>query len=202
MQNFDASLAQFPQGCEANWVTPARAQQQANFSAHAQAWLLDPQSLTAKLKHDAVSFRVSLLGQQQAPMLTCEARWLPAAEANTPATVREVLLWRNGQPWVFARSVFPQSALIDSQLQLHQLGDKPLGEHLFKQPDLTRSEIEVAEFPAASSLGKLNEQLTGTLQPLWGRRSCFAAAGQQVLVAEIFLSPASIYEQPLWQVSK
>ena len=153
-------------------------------------WLLDDSSLTAKLKAHCQHFQVQLLGQQQASMLADEARWLPEDSA---VTVREVILHCDHQPWVFARSVFPQQALQASQLNLAELGNRPLGEHLFSQPDLQRSNIEVSAFPAHSRVGQLHQQLGFAAHTLWGRRSCFSAAGQHILVAEVFIGAAPLY---------
>jgi len=187
MQALSDTIGSFPLGCAAQWQQ-ADATRLTEVQRH---WLLDPQSLTAKLKASAAQFRVSLLGQQPAATLPDERHWL---DEQTDATVREVILWCDQKPWVFARSVFPQPALHDEQLNLSHLGERPLGEHLFRQPDLVRGDIEVAEFAAASSIGLLHQRLGFAAQPLWGRRSCFQAAGQHVLVAEVFIGAAAIYQ--------
>lgn len=176
-------------GGEAHWQA-ADAWSQL-LSPQQQHWLLDDGSLTAKLKAHCDHFRVQVLGQQQATMLADEARWIGE---NEHVTVREVILHCNEQPWVFARSVFPQQALQAAQLNLAQLGNKPLGEHLFSQPDLQRSAIEVSAFPPHSRVGQLHQQLGFPAQTLWGRRSCFSAAGQQILVAEVFIGAAPLYQ--------
>lgn len=172
---------------QADWqaaehLTPALSAEQGD-------WLLDHGSLTAKLKAHCRHFSVQLLGQQTGPMLADEARWLGQQQ---PVTVREVLLHCDQQPWVFARSVFPQSSLLDPALQLQQLGNRPLGEHLFAQADLTRSSIELCQFPADSRVGQLHQQLGFAAQALWGRRSCFQTGGHRVLVAEVFIGAAPI----------
>lgn len=55
------TIAEFPLGCAGNWQT---AEQQQLTPAQAD-WLLDPQSLTAKLKALSQQFRVSLLGSNR-----------------------------------------------------------------------------------------------------------------------------------------
>jgi len=152
-----------------------------------QRWLLDPDSLTAKLKRHCQTFAVEVLGQRSGLLRPDEIVWLGE---DAPATIREVILCCDGKPWVFARSVFPQSALDAQALQLGQLGNRPLGAHLFSQPDLQRSQIEVSTFAAESRVGQLHQCLGYSAQTLWGRRSCFTAAGQQVLVAEVFIGDA------------
>ena len=160
-----------------------------------QQWLLDPDSLTAKLKRHCQHFSVAVLGQRPGIIRPDEAKWLQTQSPNDNATIREVILCCDGKPWVFARSVFPLSALNADALQLGQLGNSPLGAHLFAQPDLQRSAIEVARFDEQSRVGELHQCLGYSPQPLWGRRSCFAAAGERVLVAEVFIGesiPAQI----------
>ena len=125
-------------GGEAAWAEPKTT---STWSTRARDWLLDPDSLTAKLKRHCTNFQVQLLGQREAPLLADEQVWLGPQQS---CIVREVILWCDGQPWVFARSVFPFSALAQQQLRLEDLGTKPLGEHLFKQPDLVRSAVEVS----------------------------------------------------------
>ena len=126
---------------EANWQGADTCGQQ--LSTQQQHWLFDDSSLTAKLKNLSEHFAVELLGQRQAPISDDEIAWLSNAET---VTVREVILHCDHQPWVFARSVFPQQALQAAQLKLADLGNRPLGEHLFSQADLQRSSIEVSAF--------------------------------------------------------
>ncbi|WP_417690503.1 chorismate--pyruvate lyase family protein [Pseudidiomarina sp.] len=163
-----------------------------HWSALARDWLLDPSSLTAKLKGQCQQFEVQLLGQREAPLLADEQTWLGPQKS---CIVREVLLWCDGQPWVFARSVFPFSALAQQQLRLEDLGTKPLGEHLFKQPDLTRSAVEVSSFAPNTKVGQLHQQLGFAPATLWGRRSRFTAAGQHVLVAEVFIGASPLAQE-------
>ncbi|RUO63005.1 chorismate--pyruvate lyase family protein [Pseudidiomarina insulisalsae] len=191
MANFP--LIQFPvvrQGGEACWHQPATSA----WSECARDWLLDPSSLTAKLKARSQSFQVQLLGQHEAPLLADERHWLGAAQSGI---VREVILWCDEQPWVFARSVFPFSALAQQRLRLDELGDKPLGEHLFKQPDLVRSELEVSSFASTSKVGQLHQQLGFAAATLWGRRSRFTAANQHVLVAEVFIGASTLAQEQI-----
>lgn len=182
------------QGQQADWQ-PALEQHLPNSSLLTQ-WLLDPDSLTAKLKRHCQHFSVEVLGQRPGIIRPDEAKWLTesADQEQANATIREVILCCDGKPWVFARSVFPQSALDTAALKLGQLGNKPLGAHLFAQPDLQRSRIEVSTFSAQSRIGALHQCLGYPAHSLWGRRSCFTAAGQRVLVAEVFIG-ASIPAQ-------
>lgn len=176
-------------GGEAAWHAPTHSE---NWSPLAQDWLLDPSSLTAKLKARCQRFQVQLLGQREAPLLADEQPWLGPQQS---CIVREVILWCDEQPWVFARSVFPFSALAQQQLRLEDLGEQPLGEHLFKQPDLIRSAVEVSSFAADTKVGRLQQQLGYPATTLLGRRSRFTAAGQHVLVAEVFIGASPLAQE-------
>lgn len=193
MQAQHQALAEFPQGSAATWQPALAHPQLSKIPTDLRHWVLDDESLTAKLKEHAQGFRVSLLGQQPGSMFQDEidALNLPVDDSPT-ATVREVLLWVDQKPWVFARSVFPEPALLDPQLSLRHLGDRPLGEHLFRQPDLQRSPIEMAIFESDTRLGRLNQNLGFAEQKLVGRRSMFSAAGQTILVAEVFLGASPL----------
>lgn len=176
-------------GGEANWHTPASGEVTSPLAAN---WLFDPGSLTAKLKQHSQHFAVQLLGQYEADLLDDEQVWLGAPQR---CVIREVILWCDDAPWVFARSVFPLQALAQQQLKLEQLGNRPLGEHLFKQPDLVRSEVEISSFTADSKVGRLHQQLGYPATELWGRRSRFTAAQQHVLVAEVFIGASPLAQE-------
>jgi len=94
--------------------------------------------------------------------------------------IREVVLYGEGVPWVYARSILPSSSLVGSMRRIRKLDDRPLGAWLFRQPSLKRGPIQFAQM-----------QLSGTelfqAQEAWGRRSVFYIEGRPLLVGEIFL---------------
>jgi chorismate--pyruvate lyase len=161
---------------------------------HLQSWLLDPDSLTARLKTHCHQFRVELLGQKIEHCQADEA--VAAIPVGEKVLVREVLLYCDDQPQVFARSLLPVSSLTGTEQALANLGTKSLGQVLFNNPSLERKVIEVATFGLTSSVGKLarNLQLTMT-QTLWGRRSIFMLDNKPLMVAEVFLPGAFIYQK-------
>ena len=127
-------------------------------------WLIDTQSLTAKLKAKYVDFQVRVIDQSEQTPYANEKANLPNA-ANT--VVREVELMGGGQSVVFARSVIPITN--DTQAIL-QIGAKPLGETLFNDPSIVRGELQVTR-----------------LGEIWGRRSTFTLGQTPILVSEFFL---------------
>lgn len=105
------------------------------------------------------------------------------------ALVREVLLQCGDQPLVLARSVIPPDTLRGARRHLACLGNRPLGEILFSDPGLKRLGLQLAavekerwqpELSAAFDIARSSDRI-------WGRRSLYAIAHGNLLVAEFFL---------------
>ncbi|MDX1491792.1 MAG: chorismate lyase [Pseudohongiellaceae bacterium] len=136
------------------------------------SWLLDEGSLTQRLK---------VLGRGDFAVELLDERWLHstraiqlvglrAAEARQRLWSRKVVLKCAGEPCVAAHTLIPYSSMSGSLRQLRHLDDKPLGEFLFKKPELKRVSMHVC------SVGDSK-----------GRYSVFRLQGFPVLVAEFFL---------------
>lgn len=172
-----------------HWQTP----QSAEVEPHTLDWLLDRNSLTARLKNHCQQFRVEVLGQTIQPCSTYEAN--EDINAGEPVLVREVLLFCDEIPQVFARSLMPLTSLTGEEQQLAHLGTQSLGQVLFNHPDLQRKCIEVSQFDQQSSVAKLSAYLGLPLNyPLWARRSVFLLEQKPVMVAEVFLPKAVAYQ--------
>lgn len=149
-------------------------------------WLLAPGSLTQKLKTCCVQFEVKVLGEGQ----------LTPLEGEYPQQglvwIREVLLCLDTIPWVFARTLIPQTLLFERQADFLGLGTRPLGELLFSQDNFIPGRIEVARFETCSRLAQLAESLDQRVEDeLWGRRRYFHHGHDEMIVSEIFL-PAAV----------
>lgn len=155
-------------------------------------WLLDPQSLTARLKQHCDVFRVEVLGQE---IKACTQQESCAdIHEGEDVLVREVLLYCDNKPHVFARSLLPLRSLTGNEKQLAELGNESLGQVLFNHPNLTRKEIATAKFDFTSSVAKLITYFEMNVeQSLWGRRSIFMVDEKPLMVAEIFLPNAVAY---------
>ena len=129
-------------------------------------WLLDGQSLTAKLRDKYKDFKVNVLSQEQDNPYDCELKLLEA-HSNQTFIVREVELIGSQIPVVIARSLIPIS---EDTNEILKIGAKPLGEILFNDPEIKRGHLEVGSF---------NES--------WARRSTFKIGKTKLLVSEIFL---------------
>lgn len=166
-----------------------------------KSWLLDPNSLTARLKTHCQNFRVELLGQR---IEVChESEAVASIPAGAEVLVREVLLFCDDKPQVFARSLLPLSSLTGNEQALANLGSQSLGQVLFNNPSLERQAIEVAEFNELSSVGTLVKKLStvkksnSIAKNLWGRRSIFILENKPLMVAEVFLPNAFAYQEPV-----
>lgn len=151
-------------------------------------WLFDAGSLTRRLRQACCGrFRVQVLGEYWARPLLSEAQLL-GVEPRRYVWTREVQLFCDEQPWVFARTVIPPATLRGRGRRLQQLGDRPLGEVLFTDPRAQRGAVQIARITAAQHL---HRRAFGALAELpaviWGRRSLFRIDGRPLLICEIFL---------------
>jgi chorismate--pyruvate lyase len=180
----------FPVTLTSNW----RGADKCVLPEHLQSWLFDANSLTARLKKHSHQFRVELLGQK---LELCQAHEaIDSVASGEQVLVREVLLYCNDIPQVFARSLLPLSSLTGSEKALANLGTESLGETLFNHPSLERKIIDIAEFDFTSSIGKLASDLQLNMaHTLWGRRSVFVIDNKPLIVAEVFLPGALAYEK-------
>lgn len=138
-------------------------------------WILEPASLTARLKRHCDTFRVQVLNEQRTVLPAFLQTLLPATEY---AQLREVVLWCNDMPCVYGQSWLPQHT-INVLKPLADMGERPLGDYIFQQKGLRRGVIEVTQ-------QQLTLPETGTVT-CYTRRSVFQLDNLPLLVAEAFL---------------
>ncbi|GAA6134519.1 chorismate lyase [Oceaniserpentilla sp. 4NH20-0058] len=137
-------------------------------------WLLDAGSLTQNLKELAPGrFSLSLIDRRFASPTLSESNALHM-NSRQDAYIREVALFIDQQPQIFARSIIPRRTLTGHERQLLTLKQKPLGEFLFTHKNMRRGPIEIKR-------GFLNGK------PVWARRSVFYVNHKPLLVCEYFL---------------
>ncbi len=159
----------------------------AGAPVHLHSWLSDPASLTARLVARSAHFAVRVLGEFRT--LPCfDERGVVGLPATRPAWVREVLLFADGEPVVFAHSILAPRDLAGAWQMAQGIGSQPLGAALFADPDIERGPLHVARLTASHSLHRRAAAAVGSkLPPLWGRRSRFCRFGRPLLVTEVFL---------------
>ena len=150
-----------------------------------------PGSLTARLRqHGAVRVQVGQQGRQK--LWPHEAAHIGQAHGH----VREVILWVDERPAVWARSVTAQGDARGPWRAIKGLGNRPLAEVLFMDATIRRTPLQCALWPAhglpwshrrRAWLRSLSDATT-TLQalPAWARSSVFVRRGAPLLVTECF----------------
>jgi chorismate lyase len=156
-------------------------------SAGYRSWLMDSGSLTARLQSCSDDFFVKPSRHQYAKPQVDEAMQLGLLRRQN-ALLREVHLYCDGQPVVFAHSVLPQHSLRGKWLGLGSLGNKPLGAALFMNPRVMRTQLE---FKKLSHHNALYRRAVAHLElkpkAVWARRSIFKLKHAAIMVTEVFL---------------
>lgn len=143
-------------------------------------WLLEQASLTARLKRHCQHFRVQVLHEANCSLPDFLRPLLGNAEQ---ALLREVILWCNDKPCVYAQSWLPDTT-IEKLTPLAQLGERPLGDYIFQHQGLRRGSIE------ATQLDVLLPQFHIATR-CFTRRSVFQLQDMPLLVSEAFLPAIS-----------
>lgn len=101
-------------------------------------WLLEFGSLTEKLnRHSKNPVKLDLLLQAPGTIASSEQQAM-ATDANQ-LPQREVVLYANDKPWIFARTIVSE----ESQQLIEQLGQQPLGSILFNNEHLRRQFLQI-----------------------------------------------------------
>ena len=171
------------------WLTEANSHK---CSKNVISWLFDHRSLTQKLQANCQKFHVEV--KQQLAVTPAEMSLSCYFTSEEKVLVREVLLYCDGKPVVFAQTEIPFSTLTEEQAKLAEIGTRSLGDVLFQDPSMKRAEIEMAEFMAGSGVHGLCESFNQHADfSLWGRRSLFYINNKPLLVSEVFLPASGIY---------
>lgn len=161
-------------------------------------WLVNEGSLTKHLQHRYLDFHVRPLVVAHAKPLIDERAMLCLHGAQR-AFVREVLLYGNNAPVIFAHSVMALKHLRGSWAGLETLGKQPLGATLFAKKNIKRTTLAYQKLSPNSHLGKntwRQMHAIGLLKPtgaVWARRSIFSLHRKvhqqpmRIMVTEVFL---------------
>jgi len=152
-------------------------------------WLREPASLTARLRRRG-EFRVQLLRQTLGHAHRDECAVLGISR-RTPCWVREVALFCDGRPAVFAHTLLPASPRGVLGRWFARLGTRSLGSLLFAYPRFDRGELAFSRIDSRHPLhAAARAVLGGTSSSVFAARRCVHRLGRQrVLVTEVF-SPA------------
>lgn len=150
-------------------------------------WLHDHGSLTRRIQQRCTDFAVRGVRSGLARIAPDEAALLGIAPQNL-AWSREVFLYADGRPVVFAHSACARRYLRGAWSAVAGLGERPLGALLFAHPLVERRPLRYRALRRPHPLYRRAAAVLG--QPpdrLWARRSLFYLHGAPLLVTEVFL---------------
>jgi len=150
-------------------------------------WLRNRGSLTRRIQQRCTDFAVRNVCSGLACIAPDESALLGIAQQQL-AWSREVFLYADGQPVVFAHSALAAGHLRGVWSEVRTLGNKPLGALLFAHPLVERKPLH---YQALRNTHPLYRRAVGVLSDLphrlWARRSLFYLDDAPLLVTEVFL---------------
>jgi chorismate--pyruvate lyase len=158
-------------------------------------WLHDHGSLTQRIQQRCKTFSVQPVRSGLAHIAYDEAALLGIAPHRF-AYSREVFLYADGKPVVFAHSTCRQQDLRHAWKTMRGLGNRSLGSLLFKHPLVIRQPLHFKVLHAHHPLhvGRVITRHIGLRLDmpdipgvLWARRSLFHLHGAPLLVTEVFM---------------
>ncbi|MGH6629993.1 MAG: chorismate--pyruvate lyase family protein [Burkholderiales bacterium] len=150
-------------------------------------WLLDQGSLTRRVRAHFDGFAVRHVRQQ-----VCRADADPAIIVRlgncSRVMLRDVYLYAEGHPRVYAHSVLPLASLRGAWHALCRLGTRPLGEALFTNPRARRTGRAYKKVNRSHELyRRACAMLDEKPVSVWARGSFYSLDGRPILVIEVFL---------------
>lgn len=157
--------------------------------APAVDWLSFRNSMTMRLRaHCDNTLTVQVIAHDWQRATPEDTDYL-GIEREEPIIAREVLLCCYDQPWMYARTALPKRLVESFDTELVDLGTRPIGEILFADPGMTRSEFEVARLTVGEAAYEQAITHTGLSEDtLWARRSIFHLPNKgDLAITEVFL---------------
>ena len=137
-------------------------------------WLNEEGSITAKISSDS-KFKLKILSDDIGNAE--DEEYLALNIPSQKVRIREVILYGDLVPLVYARSIIPNQTSSKGYPGLGSIGSKPLGDLLFQSELFIKTHREFAQFQ------------TPDKEVIWGRRTHYLVRGYPLSVMEVFLSP-------------
>ena len=137
-------------------------------------WLNEEGSISKKISLKA-EFKLKIL--QDDIGIAEQEEYSALKIAPEDVRIREVILFGNSSPLVYARSIIPNLTSSKGYPGLGSIGTKPLGDLLFQSKLFVKTKREFAQF----------KMLDGKI--VWGRRTNYLVRDYPLSVMEVFLSP-------------
>ncbi len=152
-------------------------------------WLRDRNSLTSRLQARG-TFDVRVL-KQGLGMPTLNEAVALGLRRRQVAWIREVALYCDGEPVVFAHTILPYRPRGPLTRWLARLGNRSLGALLFSHAGFVRGPLVSRRLDSrdalfARAVAAMNLNSSAKPAVLWARRSNFSFCRQRVLVTEVF----------------
>lgn len=159
--------------------------------SHLRAWLMLSGSMTDYLRgvsHNTLQVKILNQSWGKATLSECKALGLPYPSLTY---IRETVLYAYGKPWMYGRSIFPIKSLTGkNKFLLKALDHRPLGDLLYRDPNLLRGKFEFNYYTKTTKYSVLDLFLKKNSHDLWARRSVFSFNKKPLLVTEILLPQA------------
>ena len=136
-----------------------------------KSWLLEQGPITKRIKSIA-EFRLELIQDELSDATDDEILFLKIDSEEI--RIREVILYGNENPIVYARTIIPNTTIEKGLKELGKIGNKPLGDILFEKDIFFKEDIVFATFKDEESL-------------FWGRKIKYTVKDQPFSVMEVFL---------------
>ena len=136
-------------------------------------WLNEDGSITARISSN-FKFKLKILSDDIG--VAENEEYLALNITSEEVRIREVILYGDQKPLVYARSIIPKLTLSKGYPGLGKIGSKPLGDLLFQSQLFIKTHREFAQFQAPSE------------EVVWGRRTHYLVRGYPLSVMEVFLS--------------
>ena len=137
-------------------------------------WLNEEGSITTKISSDS-NFKLEILSDDHG--IAEDEEYLALDIASEEVRIREVVLYGDLVPLVYARSIIPNLTSSKGYPGLGTIGSKPLGDLLFQSKLFIKTRREFAQFETSSG------------EVIWGRRTHYLVQGYPLSVMEVFLLP-------------
>ena len=135
------------------------------------SWLNEPGSITSRIKSFS-DFKLKLLRDGPGEVDAAEDDLIISNYKEN--NIREVLLYSNEEPLIYAKSIIPLETIRLGLDVLGNLKEKPLGDILFSNPEIKKEYMLFSKFESNKKI-------------LYGRKGIYTVKGFPFSVCEIFL---------------
>ena len=136
-----------------------------------KSWLLEEGPITKRIK-SSEKFELKLLQDDLGDIDKSDRSFI--GHLSGDIKIREVILYGNKNPRVFAQSIIPVETINQGLSKLGELGTKPLGDILFEKNIFKKENTMFAQFKDEKNI-------------FWGRKTKYNVKHKPFSVMEVFL---------------